>query len=113
MPSRSARRKYIQAEALSDAPLEIEIVYAEPRRAIIKNLRLPAGARVADALKLAAVDPDFAEVDFANSPFGIFGKLAGADQPLRQGDRIEIYRPLFADPKEARRTRAQQARKRP
>jgi putative ubiquitin-RnfH superfamily antitoxin RatB of RatAB toxin-antitoxin module len=94
---------------LSDAPLEIEIAYAEPRRAIVKSLRLPPGARVADALKLAAVDPDFAAVDLANSTFGIFGKLAGADQPLRQGDRIEIYRPLLADPKEARRARARAA----
>jgi uncharacterized protein len=112
MPSRSAPRKYIRAEPLSDAPLlEIEIAYAEPQRAIVKSLRLPAGACVADALKLAAVDPDFAAVDLANSAFGIFGKLAGADQPLRQGDRIEIYRPLLADPKEARRARAQQARK--
>jgi uncharacterized protein len=106
MPSRSVPKKYIQAEPLSDAPLEIEIVYAEPQRAIVKNLRLAAGARVADALQLAAVDPDFAGIDLANSAFGIFGKLAGADEPLRQGDRIEIYRPLLADPKEARRARA-------
>jgi uncharacterized protein len=94
---------------LSDAPLEIEIVYAEPQRAIVKRLRLPAGARVADALQLAAVDPDFAAMDLANSTFGIFGKLARADEPLRQGDRLEIYRPLLADPKEARRARARAA----
>ena len=98
---------------MDDAPLRIEIAYAEPQRALIKSLRLPAGACVADALRLAALDPDFSAVDFANSAVGIFGKLTRRDQPLRQGDRIEIYRSLRADPKEARRARAQQARKKP
>jgi hypothetical protein len=96
---------------LNDASLRIEIVYAEPQRAVIKSLCLPAGACVADALRLAALDPDYSAVDFANAAIGIFGKLSRRDQPLRQGDRIEIYRPLSADPKEARRARAQQTRK--
>ena len=96
---------------MNDAPLRIEIVYAGPQRAIVKTLRVPAGASVADALQLAALDPDFAGVDLANSAFGIFGKPARGDQLLRQGDRIEIYRPLAADPKEARRARARQAHK--
>jgi putative ubiquitin-RnfH superfamily antitoxin RatB of RatAB toxin-antitoxin module len=94
---------------LNDAPLRIEIAYAEPQRAIVKTLRLPAGSCVADALRLAALDPDFSGVDLANSPLGIFGRLARRDQVLREGDRIEIYRPLAADPKEARRARARQS----
>lgn len=113
MPSCCAPSKYIRDKVLDDAPLRIEIAYAEPQRALIKSLRLPAGACVADALRLAALDPDFSAVDFANSAIGIFGKLSRRDQLLRQGDRIEIYRPLSADPKEARRARAQQARKKP
>jgi putative ubiquitin-RnfH superfamily antitoxin RatB of RatAB toxin-antitoxin module len=96
---------------LSDAPLRIEIAYAEPQRAVVKSLNLPAGACVADALRLAELDADFGAVDFANSAIGIFGKLSRRDQLLRQGDRIEIYRPLSADPKEARRARAREARK--
>ena len=111
MPSCCAPRKYIRVEVLNDAPLQIEIAYAEPQRAIIKSLRLPAGARVADALRLAALDPDFSAVDFANPAIGVFGKLARRDQLLRQGDRIEIYRPLTADPKASRRARAQQTGK--
>ena len=91
---------------MSDAPLEIEIVYAEPQRVILKTLRLPAGSRVADALRLAALDPDFTGVDLANSALGIFGRLTRTDHALQEGDRIEIYRPLAADPKVARRTRA-------
>jgi putative ubiquitin-RnfH superfamily antitoxin RatB of RatAB toxin-antitoxin module len=96
---------------VNDAPLQIEIVYAEPQRAIVKILRLAPGSCVADALRLAALDPDFAGVDLANSAFGIFGRPAQPDHALQQGDRIEIYRPLTADPKAARRARAQQARK--
>ena len=94
---------------MNDAPLAIEIAYAEPHSSMVKEVRLPAGSCVADALRLAARDPDFAGIDLVNSAIGIFGRLAGRDQPLRSGDRIEIYRPLAADPKEARRARAKQA----
>ena|SRR5271156_856838 len=98
---------------MSAAPIRIEVVYAEPHRAIVKTLNLAAGSRIADALRLAALDPDFSNVDLANSPVGIFGKATGAEHALKDGDRIEIYRPLAADPKTARRARAQQARKKP
>ena len=96
---------------MSDAPLRIEIGYAEPQRVIVKVLCLPPGSRVADALRLAALDPDFIGVDLANSLLGIFGRLCRPDHVLQPGDRIEIYRPLAADPKTARRERAKQARK--
>ena len=96
---------------MNGAPLLIEIAYAEPHRGIVKAVRVAPGSRVADALRLAALDPDFGGVDLANSAVGIFGKLARREQVLADGDRIEIYRLLAADPKEARRTRAEQARK--
>jgi putative ubiquitin-RnfH superfamily antitoxin RatB of RatAB toxin-antitoxin module len=97
---------------LSDAPLQIEIAYAvEPQRVIVKALTLPPGSRVADALRLAALDSDFIGVDLANAPLGIFGKLIRPDHALQQGDRIEVYRALAADPKVARRERAKQARR--
>lgn len=98
---------------MNDAPLRIEIVYAEPQRAIEKSFRLAAGSRVADALRLAALDADFAGVDLWNSALGIFGRATRADHALQDGDRLEIYRPLTADPKIARRARAKQARKKP
>ena len=98
---------------MNDAPLRIEIVYAEPQRAIEKSFRLAAGSRVADALRLAALDADFAGVDLWNSALGIFGRAIRADHALQDGDRIEIYRPLTADPKIARRARVRQARKKP
>jgi putative ubiquitin-RnfH superfamily antitoxin RatB of RatAB toxin-antitoxin module len=98
---------------VNDAPLRIEIVYAEPQRVIQRSLRLAPGSCVADALRLAALDADFAGVDLRNGALGIFGRVIRADHALRDGDRIEIYRPLTADPKAARRARAKQARKKP
>jgi putative ubiquitin-RnfH superfamily antitoxin RatB of RatAB toxin-antitoxin module len=97
---------------MKDAPLQIEVAYAEPQRAIVKTFRLAPQSQVADALRLAALDPDFSGVGLDNSAVGIFGRVVQADHPLKNGDRIEIYRPLTADPKSARRARATQARQR-
>jgi len=97
----------------SGGSLQIEIAHAGPQRAIVKSLTLPAGACVADALCLAAADPDFVGVDLTNATVGIFGRVTRRDHLLKDGDRVEIYRPLVADPKAARRARAQEARKKP
>ena len=96
---------------MNEASLQIEIAYAEPQRAIVKSYLLARGSRVADALRLAALDPDFTGVDLKNSTVGIFGRVTGPDRVLAQGDRVEIYRPLAADPKVSRRQRAKQARR--
>jgi putative ubiquitin-RnfH superfamily antitoxin RatB of RatAB toxin-antitoxin module len=96
---------------VNEAPLQIEIAYAEPQRAIVKSYLLARGSRVADALRLAALDPDFTAVDLKNASVGIFGRVTGPDQLLEAGDRVEIYRPLAADPKVSRRQRAKQARR--
>jgi uncharacterized protein len=88
------------------APVQIEIVYAEPQRALAKTLSLPQGAQVADALLLAAEDAQFSKIDLGRATLGIHGQVVQRDQLLRDGDRIEIYRPLAQDPKAARRKRA-------
>jgi putative ubiquitin-RnfH superfamily antitoxin RatB of RatAB toxin-antitoxin module len=93
--------------------IRIEVAYAEPHRSIIKDYHLPAGARVADALALAAADPDFTGVEVINSPSGIFGIVTRPDQTLQEGDRVEIFRPLARDPKTARRARAARSPSRP
>ena len=90
--------------------IRIEIAYAEPQRSVVKAFSMPPGALIADALRLAAADQEFFGIDWPGSVVGIFGKVAHRDQPLKDGDRIEIYRPLAAEPKLARRTRAQKAR---
>jgi uncharacterized protein len=89
--------------------LRIEIVYAQPQRSVVKRLSMPQGTLIADALKLAAADRDFFGIDLSGSAVGIFGKVVQRDQPLKDGDRIEIYRPLAEEPKLARRKRASRA----
>jgi putative ubiquitin-RnfH superfamily antitoxin RatB of RatAB toxin-antitoxin module len=86
--------------------IRIEIVYAQPQRSIAKSLTLPPGALIADALKSAALDEEFQGLDLANATVGIFGQVASRDRPLKEGDRIEIYRALLEEPKLARRKRA-------
>jgi len=88
------------------ADIGVEVSYAEPERAVVKTFRLGYPACIADVLRLAAADPDFAGVDIEHAAVGIFGRLASLSQPLNDGDRVEIYRPLAADPKIARRARA-------
>ena len=88
------------------ATLLIEVAYADPQRTALKVYRLQPPATVADDLALAAADPCFAGVDLARSACGIFGRVVGRERALAHGDRVEIYRPLAADPKVARRSRA-------
>ncbi|MEO7206068.1 MAG: RnfH family protein [Steroidobacteraceae bacterium] len=90
--------------------IRVEIVYAQPQRSVVKSFNVPCGALIADALRLAAADQDFLGIDLSGSAVGIFGKVARRDQPLNDGDRIEIYRPLAEEPKLARRQRAKMAR---
>jgi putative ubiquitin-RnfH superfamily antitoxin RatB of RatAB toxin-antitoxin module len=86
--------------------ISIEIVYALPQHTAARSFTVPVGSRIADALDLAAADPQFQGLDLANAAIGIFGKVVHREQPLQDGDRIEIYRPLLEEPKLARRKRA-------
>ncbi len=95
-----------------DADIDVEVIYAEPQRAIIKSFRLGCPASIDDVLRLAAADPAFAAVDVLHSAVGIFGRPVSPHYLLNDGDRVEIYRPLAADPKSARRARAREARRR-
>ncbi|NJN39715.1 MAG: RnfH family protein [Gammaproteobacteria bacterium] len=91
---------------MSTEPLRVEVVYASSARQARYELRLEQGATVADAIRLSGVCLAFPEIDLARNRIGIHGALSSATRPLRDGDRVEIYRPLGADPKEARRRRA-------
>ncbi len=88
----------------------VEVVFADPARQVVKTYRLPAPATVAQALALAAADPEFAGVDCLHAPVGIFGRATAPTEALADGDRVEIYRPLAVDPKAARRSRARRVR---
>ncbi|TXF11139.1 RnfH family protein [Pelomicrobium methylotrophicum] len=86
--------------------LTVEVVYALPAIQRLKQLTVPPGTTVQQAIELSGILQDFPEIDLAKNKVGVFGKLTRLDAPLRDRDRIEIYRPLLADPKEVRRRRA-------
>lgn len=93
--------------------VDVVVVLALPDRAIEIAVRLPAGSTVAEVLKrsgLAALHPD---VDPMRGPVGIFGKLADRATSVADGDRVEVYRPLIADPKQRRIQAAARRQRRP
>lgn len=88
--------------------MHIEVVYALPQRQERIALDLAAGCTVQDALQASGLLQRMPQLD--TSRIGIWGRLAGAQTKLRDQDRVEIYRPLTADPKEIRRARAAKSR---
>lgn len=92
--------------ALKTDPIAVEVVYALPDNQILKRLDVPEGTTVAQAILLSDITTQFPEIDLTKNKLGIFGKLAKPETILRHQDRIEVYRPLIIDPKEARRKRA-------
>ena len=92
--------------AMKTDQIAIEVVYALPANQVLKCFNVPDGTTVEQAIKLSGIIAQFPEIDLATNKFGIFGQLAKAETILRQQDRVEIYRPLIIDPKEARRKRA-------
>lgn len=95
----------------SDAPsleeIDIQVCYATVQKQILLDLMVPRDTSIAQAIELSQILKTCPEIQLSQSKFGIFGKLKSADTLLRSGDRVEIYRPLIADPMEARRRRAQ------
>ncbi|WP_223487892.1 RnfH family protein [Pseudomonas sp. A-RE-19] len=91
--------------------IEIEVVYAAVDRQVLRTVAVSMGTTVRDALLKSGLNAEFPELDLASCPAGIFGKVIAepAIRPVQAGDRIEIYRPLLADPKEVRRLRAAKA----
>lgn len=91
--------------------ITVEVVYARPERQVLRSLDLPAGSTVKSAIEISGIIEQFPEIDLARNLVGIFGEVCPLDQPLNPGNRVEIYRPLIHDPKEARRRRAEKNRK--
>lgn len=85
----------------------IEVVYALPQEQVLISLDVDKGTTVEQAVKLSGILERFSDIDLTKNKLGIFGKATKADQKLRDKDRVEIYRPLIADPKESRRKRAE------
>jgi putative ubiquitin-RnfH superfamily antitoxin RatB of RatAB toxin-antitoxin module len=79
--------------------MNIQVVYANPARQFWVYVNLPEGATVRDAVLRSDVLRQFPEIDLEQQKLGIFGKITPLDAPLAEGDRVEIYRPMIADPK--------------
>jgi len=88
------------------AAITIEVACALPERQQIIELQVPVGTRVRSAVELANIQREFPELDIATSALGIFGTVVTDDYTLGEGDRIEIYRPLVNEPRDARRALA-------
>ncbi|KGU86651.1 RnfH family protein [Pseudomonas mediterranea] len=91
--------------------IEIEVVYATVQRQVLRTFAVPQGTTVRAALAASGIADEFPELDLATCPVGIFSKVIADPerQAVQAGDRLEIYRPLLADPKEIRRLRAAKA----
>lgn len=86
--------------------VSVEVIYALPTRQQLIALTLPAGSTVRQAIDASGLLNKYPEIDLAKHKVGIFAKLTKLDATLRDRDRVEIYRPLLADPKEVRKQRA-------
>ena len=91
---------------MAESVLHVQVCYATPQRQLLLDLDMPAGATLHQAIKDCGVLQQAPEIDISVWRVGIYGKLKPLDTVLRNGDRVEIYRPLIADPMEARRRRA-------
>ncbi|GLR13025.1 UPF0125 protein [Chitinimonas prasina] len=85
--------------------IRIEVAYARPDTQAIVALSLPEGSTIAAAITASALAQRFPELSQAKLTAGVHGHVRALDTPLREGDRVEIYRPLIADPKDARHRR--------
>ena len=88
--------------------IKIEIAYALPHSHYLKTLTVDTGSTVQTAILQSGILQQYAEIDLRENKVGVYGRPVKLTDALKNGDRIEIYRPLLADPKEIRRKRAEQ-----
>lgn len=87
--------------------VNVQLCYAAPLREYFRELAVSNGTTIAQAIEQSGILQDIPGIDLATQPVGIFGKKRPLDTILRERDRIEIYRPLIADPKDSRRRRSE------
>lgn len=86
--------------------IAVEVICAMPDRQVLRRVSLLAGSSVIQAVEQSGILQELPDMTFDPSRLGIFSRRVAADELLRDGDRVEIYRPLTLDPKDARRRRA-------
>lgn len=89
--------------------ISVEVVYARPDKQLIKTVKILPNATIEDAIIASAICDDFPEIKLSTIMVGIFSKKATLMHRLKDHDRVEIYRPLLIDPKQARKRRLQQS----
>ncbi len=87
--------------------LHVQVCYATAINEIVRELTVEQGATIEQAIAASGILMDVPGIDLAIQPVGVFGKKRPLETVLREGDRIEIYRPLVADPAESKRRRAE------
>lgn len=92
------------------SPIRVEVVYALRDEQVLLALEVEEGTTVRQAIEQSGITLRFPEIRVASERVGLFGTPARLDTKLKDGDRVEIYRPLIADPKQARREKAKRAK---
>lgn len=87
--------------------INIQLGYAKAEQQLILDLSVPPGTTILQAIEASDLIRQMPEIDISVLRVGIYSKLKTLDTVVREGDRVEIYRPLIADPKESRRRRAE------
>ena len=97
---------------MAEAGVRIEVAYALLGRQVLLRLEVEEGTTVEEAIARSGILESFPGLRIVPGQVGVFGRTVGLDAPVRDGDRVEIYRPLIAAPREARRERAKASGKR-
>ena len=107
----------MNTEVLKGKRIVVEVAYALPHKQMILSVEVESGTTASEAVTLSGIEKHFLDLDVVNARLGLFGQAFGTkgldaaeSYLLQAGDRIEIYRPLLADPKEVRRKRAEKAK---
>lgn len=94
------------AETVTDNRIRVQVICALPDRVFVRDLALPPGATVGEAILASGLRESWPQIRLMPDRVGIFARKVSLDAALQDGDRVEVYRPLKIDPKEARRQRA-------
>lgn len=95
---------------MTETKIRVEVAYGRLDEQVILEVEAESGLTVGEAVERSGILQRFPEIDLAQNKLGVFGKVTKLDAKLNPGDRVEIYRPLIADPKEQRKKRAAQGK---
>ena len=101
----------VESELNASQLIGVEVAYALPERQSVLRIKVPVGTTAEQAVHRSGLLERYPELDLSGSKLGIFAKVIPPQRELREGDRVEIYRPLIADPKAVRQKRAEEGKK--